>query len=233
MELENEINNEIKTEKNNFFSNIIGKTINNAIDIGLKTILPDLIEDQVIDIKNALFENGLKSGIDTAIDSAINLGKSTAGIFTGNFENISQVKIAVGEGGVIDTISDLLDKTINVITQNGHINNSIASLIKSGKNVILENVENNIKDEFDVQDDLLKELDENIKSWKSCYENKDFEGMTEEYNEINSKLERIMPVESILKEAKNIGNIHNLIKNNGQNFNLTESEIELAEKLST
>ena len=114
MEIENEINNNIKIEKNNFFNNIIGQTIKSAIDIGLKAILPDLIENQVIDIKNALFKEGLQSGIDTAIDSVMHLKKSAEGIITGNFENISQIQSAIGDGGIVDTISDLLDKAIKV-----------------------------------------------------------------------------------------------------------------------
>ena len=230
MEIENEININ-KNEKNNFFYNIIGQTINCAIDVGLKAVLPDLIENQVINIKNALLDNGLQSGINAAIDSVINLKKSTEGIFTGNFENMSQIRIAIGEGGIVDTISDLLDKTINVITEKGYINNSIARMIKSGKDVILESVENNIKKEIDVQDDLLKKIDDNIKEWKICYENQDFNGMIEQYNQINSKLGEILPVENVLKEVRKLGNIHNLIKNNGQNFNITEMEKQLAEKL--
>ena len=91
--------------KNNFLNNIIGKTTNNAFDIGLREILPDLIENQIIDIKNALLENGLKSGIDTAIKSVIDFRKSATGIITGNFENIGQVRTAIGDGGIIDTIS--------------------------------------------------------------------------------------------------------------------------------
>lgn len=231
MEIENEINNNIKSEKNNFFNNIIGQTINNALDIGLKAILPDLIENQVINIKNALLENGVQSGINTAIESAINLKKSATGIITGNFDNISQIKMAVGEGGIIDTISTLLDKTINVIVDKGLINYSTAKLIKGGKEVILENIENNIKKEIDVQDNLLRKIDENIKKWKICYENQDFIGMTEEYNQINSQLNEIIPIEKVLNEARKLGNIHNLIKNNGQNFNITAQEKELAEKL--
>lgn len=231
MEIENEINNNIKSEKNNFFNNIIEQTINNAFDIGLKAILPDLIENQVIDIKNALLENGLQSGIDTAIESAMNLKDSATGIFTGNFENMLQVKMAVGEGGIVDTISNLLDKTINVVAQKGYINASIAKLIKGGKDVILENIESNIKKEINEQNDLLKMLDKNIKRWKVCYENQDFKGMTEEYNQIELHIKEIIPIENVLKEARKIGNIHNLIKNNGQNFNITEQEKELAEKL--
>ena len=145
MEIENEINNNLNNEKkeNNFLNTILGKTINNAFDIGLRAVLPDLIEEQVIDIKNALLENGLKSGIDTAINSTIDFGKSVAGIFTGNFENISQIRTAVGSGGIIDTISNVLDKTIDKVYEKGKINNTVSSLIKKGKDVILDNIENN------------------------------------------------------------------------------------------
>lgn len=131
MEINNRLN--IENEKNNFFNNTFGKTINYAIDIGLRAILPDLIENQVIDIKNSLLNNGLKTGIDTAIDSAVNFGKSTAGIFTGNFENIEQVKIAIGNGGIIDSISDVLDNVINSAYKKGYINRDIKNVIKMEK----------------------------------------------------------------------------------------------------
>ena len=231
MEIENKINNKIETEKNNFFENIIGKTINTSIDIGLKAILPDLIENQIIDIKNALIKNGLKSGIDVAIESAVDLGKSTKGIFTGNFENISQVRTAIGEGGIVDSVSKVLDKTINKTINKGYINDKIGELIKGGKNIILENIRNNIKGEMDIQEIELKKLDENIKKWEACYKNKDFEGMTKAYNKINEQVEKTIPLENILKNVTKVNSIHNLIKNNGKNFNISEIEIKLAEKL--
>lgn len=230
-EINNDITNEIKNEKNNLFDNVLGKTINGAIDIGLKALLPDLIENQVIEIKNALFENGLKSGIEKAIDSVKGLGKSAAGIFTGNFENMSQVKTAIGEGGIIDTVSTVLDKTVNTVKNKGFIDNSVAKIIKSGKNMILETVETNIKNEMDYQDSLEKQLDNSINKWKECYENKDFEGMTIQYNKILERKNEIIPLENILNKTKQLENIHNLIKNNGQNFNITEVELELAKKL--
>ena len=46
--------------------------------------------------------------------------------------------------------------------------------------------------------------------------------------EIN--LEKIVPLENIINSARKIENIHNLIKNNGNNFNITE-EILLAQRL--
>ena len=159
MELNNEINNNINVEKNNFLNSVLGKTINTAIDIGLRAILPDLIENQVIDIKNALLQNGLKSGIDTAVNSAINLGKSAVGIVTGNFENMDQVRMAVGNGGIVDTVSNVLDKAINNTYKKGYIDKTVTSIIKNGKNVLLNNISNNIKSELDQQTNSVEKLE--------------------------------------------------------------------------
>ena len=230
MEIDNNIN--IGENKNNFFNNIIGKTINNAIDIGLRSLLPDLIENQIIDIKNSLLENGLKSGIDTAINSTIDFGKSAAGIVTGNFENISQVKTAIGDGGIIDTISDLLDKVINKSYEKGYINKTVFSIIKNGKNVLLDNITNNIKSELDEQSNSVEKLEKYLKNWEEQYNKKDFEKMEEEYSKIEKESEKIIPLENVVKQTQRVKVLHNLIKNNGQNFNITEDEERLANNLA-
>ena len=230
MEIENNIN--IEKNKNNFLNNIIGKTINNALDIGLRAILPDLIENQVINIKNALIENGLKAGANTAINSAINLKKSAMGIVTGNFENMEQVSTAIGNGGIIDTISDLLDNALYKIYKNGNINNSIYKLIKNGKNLLLDNVSNNIKNELKDQNNSVAKLEKYIKNWEENYNKKDFEKMSQEYKKIEKEYNKIIPVENIINETKRVKAIHNLIKNNGQNFNITEEEKRLANNLA-
>ena len=230
MEINNRLN--IENEKNNFFNNTFGKTINYAIDIGLRAILPDLIENQVIDIKNSLLNNGLKTGIDTAIDSAVNFGKSTAGIFTGNFENIEQVKIAIGNGGIIDSISDVLDNVINSAYKKGYINRDIKNVIKNGKNVLLNNVSNNIKKELDEQVEYVKKLESEVSEWKEFYNNKDFDGMEKAYKRIEKQYEKIVPLENLINETKQVKVLHELIKNNGKNFNITEDEKRLAKKLA-
>ena len=232
MEIENEIINNIQIEKNNFLNSIIGKTINNAIDIGLKSILPDLIENQIIEIKNVLLTNGLKAGIESAVENAIYFGKSAIGIFTGNFENMTQVRTAVADGGIIDTVSDVLDDVINKTYESGYINKSVSSVIKKGKNILLENISSNIKNELDEQTNSIEKLERYVNNWKEYFENKDFAGMTKEYNKIKKQLDNIIPLENILKETREVEVVHNLIKNNGQNFDISNLEIELAEKLS-
>ena len=139
MELENnmEINkfsNKLFEAQQNFLQTTIGKTINSAIDIGLKAVLPDIIEDQIIDIKNAILENGFSEGIKEVINSSINTGKSLMGIVTGNFENVSQIQMAVKKGGILDKISELLDYGINIANNKKLIDKSISNLLKNGKN---------------------------------------------------------------------------------------------------
>lgn len=226
-----EIENEIKIEKNNFLNTMIGKTINSAIDVGLRSILPDLIENQIIDIKNSLLENGLKSGIKTAVESAIDLGKSTVGIFTGDFENISQVRIALADGGVIDTISEMLDKAIQKSYEKGIINRDVNVLIKKGKNIILENITNNIKKELDNQNNIIEKLDRYANNWKEYYNDKNFIGMEKEYNKIKKYIDKIIPLENVIKKTIEVECVHNLIKSNGHNFEITDLEKELAQKL--
>ncbi len=237
MELETnnkiEIKNDLLNEKDqkNFLETTLGKTINTAIDIGIRAILPDFIDDQVINIKNNLLKNGLKEGISKTIDDTIEIGKSAIGIVTGNFENINQMQTAVKTGGIIDGISTLLDSVINKVQSKGLIDYNIAKTIKDGKNIILNNVESNIEKTFTDQIKSSEYTNKYISNWKNYYEEKNFEGMDREYKKIKKELKNLIPIEKTINEARTIENIHTLIKNNGQNFDLPKEVFELAEKL--
>ena len=198
-----EINNNLEIEKDqkNFLETTLGKTINTGIDIGIRSILPDFIEEQIIDLKDNLIKYGLKDGIKKSIDDAIDIGKSAIGIVSGNFENISQMQEAIKSGGIIDNVSGLLDTVINKVQSNGLINSTVARTIKY------------------------------IKNWKNYFENKNFNGIEKEYIKINKQINNLAPIEKMINEARTIQNLHNLIKNNGQDFNLTQEQIELAKKL--
>ena len=56
--------------------------------------------------------------------------------------------------------------------------------------------------------------------------------MEEVFEKIEKNLQEVLPIENIIKEARTIENLHNLIKNNGQNFDLSDEEIELANMLN-
>lgn len=237
-----EINNNINLENNNsnnvtyeeqksFLETNLGQIINGGIDLGLRIILPDVIEDDVIEIKDSIITDGFKEGVKTAIDNAVDLGKSFLGIFTGKFENISQIKEAVKKGGLIDSISDVLDWGIKKAKENKLIKSSTATLIKKGKNKILNNISDNIENNLDSQVESVEKIDKYITKWNEYYNEQDFTNMQKQYTKIEKELEKITPLESTINKARVVENLHNLIKNNGKNFNLSQEELELANKL--
>ena len=219
-------------EQHGFLDSTLGKVINTAVDLGLRWILPDFIENQIIEVKDTLITGGLKEGIDKAIDSAIDLGKSITGIFTGKFEDVSQAQNAIKNGGIIDGISSALDSALSFTTKKGLLPYNIANIIRQGKNVILDNVSNNIEDEFVSQLDSIEKLGKYEDNWRNYFNEQDFEGMEREYEKIKEKLNEILPLETTIKQAREIENIHLLIKNNGHDFNLTQEQLELAGMLN-
>ncbi len=235
----NEIEKNLSIEKNainensqkNFLETTLGKTINTAVDIGIRALLPDFIDEQIINLKNNLLNNGLKEGITKTINDAIDLGKSAIGIVTGNFENVDQMQAAVKTGGIIDGVSNLLDTVVNKAQNSGLINYNIANTIKNGKNVILNSVESNIENTFANQLKSIEYTNKYINNWKKYYNNQDFDGMQREYDKIKKSMKNLVPIEKTINEARTVENLHNLIKNNGKNFSLTQEELELAEKL--
>ena len=227
--LNNEI--QIREEQTNFLETTLGKTINTAIDIGIRALLPDFIDEQIINIKDNLLNYGLKDGITKTIDDAIDIGKSAIGIFTGNFESVSQMQNAIETGGLIDGISSLLDTVVDKVNKKGIINYNIANTIKQGKDIILNSVEHNIEEKFKEQNIEVENIEKYINNWKENFKDKNFGKMEKEYNKIEKILETLAPLEEIINQARIIGNIHNLIKNNGQNFNLNQEQLALAQKL--
>lgn len=235
LELENKINNnlenKIENEQNNFLNTNIGKIANTAIDVGLRFVLPDIIENQVIEVKNALINGGIKQAFSTAIEEGINFGKSAIGIVTGKFENVEQMQEAVKTGGIIDNISNVIDKIVDKQESKNKISTNIGTMIKNGKNVILDNISANIENMLSDQIKMVNKLEKYSKNWKKYHNNKDIKGMDKEYKKMKEVFNKIVPLETVINNSRKIENLHNLIKNNGNNFDISENEKKLAEIL--
>lgn len=217
--------------QNNFLKTDIGQAINGGIDIGLKVVLPDVIEDEVIAIKDSLLTEGFSAAVDTAIDEAINLGKSAMGILTGTFENVSQIKKAIEKGGLLDSISDILNSGIKWIKDKGLIKKETANAIKKGKDSIIKVIDKNIENELETQVEAIDKINGYIEKWQKYYEEQNFTNMEYQYKKIEENLEKVVPIETILIKARQVENLHELIKNKGKDFNLSDEEKELANML--
>ena len=211
IENKNEIVNEknLKLENNiikengqdEFLQSSLWKTINTGIDIGLRALLPDLLEDQVINLKDNLLNYGFKEGMTKSINDVINFGKSAVGVVTGNFENISQMQDAVKKGGIIDSVDSVLNFAINKTVDSGIISYKTANILRSGKNIILDNVEKNIEKEFNNQTKALENVENYINKWKDAYKKEDFDNMEKQYKNIEKELNKLVPIEKTLIEC--------------------------------
>lgn len=219
-------------KQNDFLETTLGKTINTGLDIGIRLALPDFIENQVIEIKDELLKHGVKAGIERAIQSITDIGKSTIGIVTGKFDNIAQVQSAVEKGGVIDIVSGAIDYALNFTNKKGILPKKITSMLRSSKNVILDNISNNIEKTLTDQINGIELLQKYTQNWEKYYQEKDFNGMEKEYHKMKEKLKTIMPLETTIKKAREIESLHTLIKNKGKNFEISSEEMELAKQLS-
>ena len=81
------------------------------------------------------------------------------------------------------------------------------------------------------QKEMIKNVNKYCDNWYKYYETKNFEKMNIEYEKIEKEINKILPMEETIQRVSEIENIHNLIKNNGQNFEITKNEKELAEML--
>lgn len=232
MQLEQIIGLNLENNKNEILNSTIWKTINNGIDIGLRYVLPDFIEEEIINLKDNLINYGLKDGIKTTINSVIETGKQATGIITGDFENIGQIQNIIKRGGILDKLSDVLDSVINKVEDLGKIDKTISTALKKGKTSILSSIEKNIEGSLENQINSIKLVDKYIGNWKNYFEQRDFNGMQKEYLKMQHELKDLIPIHNIIKNVQYVENIHNLIKNNGQNFELTSDQMELAQKLS-
>lgn len=230
-EINKSLGNKIYEAQQSFLQTSLGKAVNSAVDIGLKAVLPDIIEDEIIDIKDCIMENGFKAGVEEIMKSGIDFGKSVSGIITGNFETVEQIQMAVKNGGILDKTSELLDNIIGIVKQKNLINNTTASLIKQGKNSIISSISNKIEETLTNQIKAVEKIEKYTNNWNIAYGIQDFDKMENAYKNIKNNLEKVVPLEKIISSARTIENIHNLIKNNGKNFNLSEEKIALAKRL--
>lgn len=231
LELKEEKSNNLVEKQDNFLESTLGQIINTGIDVGIRAVLPEWLEDDFIEIKDSVLNDGFKEGVKIAISKAIDMGKAIQGIFTGNFENLSQIKDVIESGGLLDTISKLLDNVITWAKDEKLISSSTAKLIKSSKNTIIENIENSIDNSLEDQVTAIEKIDGYIEKWNNYYKEQDLTNMKKIYTRNQNELEKIIPIQDVLDKVEQLGNLQELIVNNGGNFNLTEEEIELSTML--
>ena len=108
---------------------------------------------------------------------------------------------------------------------------NVKDIINGGKEIIADSIKSNIESEFEDQFRKVITLNKNIERWNDYYEQRDFDGISRETNNIQRNIKALFPIETTIKEARKIENLYKIIERKGGDFNLSEEEINLAKRL--
>lgn len=96
----------------------------------------------------------------------------------------------------------------------------------------MKTIKTGVDNTLDNQVEAIEKLDKYITKWNKYYNEQNFVKMEYQYSKIEEYLKEVIPLEDVLKRARTVENLHELIKNNGRNFDLTQEEKELATMLA-
>lgn len=96
----------------------------------------------------------------------------------------------------------------------------------------MKTIKTGVDNTLDNQVEAIEKLDKYITKWNKYYNEQNFVNMKYQYSKIEEYLKEVIPLEDVLKRARAVENLHELIKNNGRNFDLTQEEKELATMLA-
>lgn len=211
-------------------SNLYG-IFNSALDTGIRIALPEVAEDVVIDVKDTLMENGFRDGVKQIWNNIKEFGKSAYGLITGKFESVEQIQNATKEGGVLDVVSGIFDFALNKAVDNEKISKSTRQNVKNAKNSVVRSIKNQVSDSLDKQIGYVEKIEEYNEKWQDCFDKQDLSGMKKANKNIQKYLNKTIPLENVLKNARRIEIMQNLVESTGS-FDITEEERELVNSLS-
>lgn len=227
MDLKNNINKAINNLENNianaqekFMESGLYNVFDKALDTGIRIALPEVVEDVAIDIKDAIFENGLTNGVKQIWNNIKDFGKSVYGIVTGKFDNIDQIKEVTKSGGVLDGLSKIFDFALDKAVDKDKITKQESKSIKTQKNSIIKDIKDNFSESLDKQSTYVEKIQTYNDKWNESFANKDLKGMKSANKNIQKYLNKTIPLENVLKEARKIEIMQNLVESTGS-FDIT------------
>lgn len=235
IETDTRIENTKETEQKEFLDTTIGKIVDAGLDFAISTFVPDLIEKPVSNLKDKLLSWDFNKEKETISSGALEQTKkseenSGKEVDIGNV--VANLKDFLKEEKTINSFSKIIDAAIKELVDKDKISSNVSKMVKEGKNAVVEKIKEKIDHELDGQIVYVEELKEQTEKWKNYYQEKDIKNMKAVSKKIDSLMKDIMPIDTILTEAKQIQNLQQLIENNNNQFDLSSTQLELAKMLA-
>ncbi|MBO5141927.1 MAG: hypothetical protein J6C46_02825 [Clostridia bacterium] len=206
--------------------NNISQAFSNAVKKGTELIeFPDNIGAS---IKDGIEKMDLKEIGASAVESALKSGMKSLGMKSSTFNSLKNIFDAVIEGDLKKGLASGLNVVIGALK----IPNTAKTLLKNGKNLILDEVfEDELKKVMEKQKNTISRIDKKCNQMEEAFKQNDLKTLDRIAKTLKTDLEKVMPVQNVIARGNFVLNRYQLFKSKGM-VELTQMERELCEKLA-
>lgn len=209
----------------------VSKTLDKVANYIIKALpIPDCAKDILKDVKDALKTKDVKTILGTAIKSSIREGLELLGVSNKTIENVFKLKDVALKGGLSYNIKNSI-----AIASKDFLNNNLSSeyvqsffyqlekFIQSNK--FIDKLEEVLKKSLKRKETFLEKVNE----WYKCYENLDFDKMTNIVNNLKRKKDLLILYPECEKQYGIIKNITSMA--NSKKEKLSKMQLQLCSTL--
>ncbi len=224
LELTKHKNIDLGEQANNIVSNI-SEAFSNAVKKGTESIkFPEGIADLV---RTGFDKIDLKEIGNSATISALKTGMKNLGMNKSTFNSLKEIFDAVRSGDLKKGLSSGLNVAISALK----IPATAKSLLKSGKNFILDNtLEDELKTVMKKQQNTISRINKKCLQMEEAFKSNDTKLLDKTYKSLKTDMEKVMPIQNVISKGNSMMNQYELYKNKGYTA-LTNEEIEMCNKL--
>lgn len=206
--------------------NNISDAFSNAVKKGSELInFPDDLGEIV---RDGLDKIDIKEIGSSAVESALKTGMTSLGMKASTFNSLKSIFDAVKEGD----LKKGLTSGLNVVISALKIPTSAKTLLKNGKNLILDQVfEDELKTIMTKQKNTISRINKKCAQMEEAFKIDDTKTLNRVAKTLKTDLEKVMPIQDVIAKGNSILNKYQLYKNNG-GTKLTKEEQELCDKLA-
>lgn len=199
------------------------EALDNAFDnIVRATPLPSVAEEGIIGVKNFFKDEENREKICDFFNNIFNKNGKI-------LENIWNVKETIKEKGIKEGISEAIDIVVDNAKSSKNISTLTAKTIKNSKDVIVDNILNKDKENFEKQAKILEKVNDKYAKWEEMIENNKIKEANRLGEEIKKECKKLLPTIELINKINNIDNTTTLLNTKNS---ITQLENEILRKIS-
>lgn len=216
---------ELSSQANNIITNI-SEAFSNAVKKGAEKLeLPDGFGEKV---KEGLEKIDLKEIGESVAETALKAGMKSLGMKTSTFNSLKSIFEAIKEGDLKKGLNSGFNVAISLLK----LPTTVKTAIKSGKDVVLEQVfDDELKAIMKKEQNTISRIDKKCLQMEEAFKTDDVKTLDKVAKTLKKDLDKVMPIQNVIEKGQGILNQYELYKNK-ENKQLTADEKELCLQLA-